>query len=111
MLTNFTSNVNVYVQYSIIKLTSFQAGIDTITTYSSLVLAIWLFQKYMINRDWHITQYLSAFTASVLGLVWILTYYNVGGLMNPWFTIFIDLDTVCFFEPLYFRSINTRCLL
>lgn len=93
-LTNFTSNVNVYVQYSIIKLTSFQAGIDTITTYSSLVLAIWLFQKYMINRNWRITQYCSVFLASGLGLVWITTYYNVGGLMNPWFTIFIDLDTV-----------------
>jgi len=26
--------------------------------------------------------------------VWITTYYNVAGLMNPWFTIFIDLDTV-----------------
>lgn len=93
-LTNFTNNANISLQYYVIKLTNFQAGIDTITTYGALVTAIWLFQRYLINRDWRITQYASTFIAAMLGLVWIAPYYNEGGTMNPWFTIFIDLDTV-----------------
>jgi hypothetical protein len=27
-----------------------------------------------------------------LGLLWLLVYYDIGGLRDPWFTIFIDLD-------------------
>jgi len=93
-LTNFTSNANIQLQYYVIKLTNFQAGIDTVTTYAGLAYAIWLFQTYMINRDWHITQYTSVLLAALLGLVWIAPYYNLGGTQNGWFTIFIDLDTV-----------------
>ncbi len=82
------------MQYYVIKLTSFEAGIDTITTYSALVLAIWIFQTYLINRNWRLSQYGSTMIAALLGLVWIAVYYNAGGTMDPWFTIFIDLDTV-----------------
>lgn len=92
--TNFTSNASIQLQYYVIKLTNFQAGVDTVTTYSALVLAIYLFQKYMINRNWHYTQYASVIIASSMGLVWIAPYYNAGGTQDPWFTIFIDLDTV-----------------
>jgi hypothetical protein len=92
--TNFTNNANIYLQYYVIKLTSFEAGIDTITTYSALVLAIWIFQRYLINRNWRMSQYGSTMIASGLGLVWIAAYFNEGGTMDPWFTIFIDLDTV-----------------
>lgn len=93
-LTNFTNNVNISLQYYVIKLTNFQAGIDTITTYAALVFGIWLFQKYLINKNWRWTQYGSTCTAAILGLIWIAPYHNEGGTMNPWFTIFIDLDTV-----------------
>eukprot|EP00981_Chlorochromonas_danica_P000234 scaffold55_cov225-Ochromonas_danica.AAC.6 len=65
-LTNFTNNATITLQYYVIQLTNFQSGLDTITTYTGLVIAIWIFQKYLINR----------------------------GLRDPWFTIFIDLDTV-----------------
>jgi hypothetical protein len=92
--TNFTNNANIVLQYYVIKLTNFQAGIDTITTYSSLVFAIWLFQHYLINKDWRITQIASVLIAAFLGLIWIAPYYNAGGTQDPWFTIFIDLDTV-----------------
>jgi hypothetical protein len=92
--TNFYNNVNITLQYYVIKLTNFQAGVDTITTYAALVFAIWLFQKYLINRNWRYTQYGSTFFAALLGLIWIFPYYNSGGTMDPWFTIFIDLDTV-----------------
>lgn len=91
-LTNFVFNVNIYLQYYVIKLTNFEAGIDTITTYLALVAAIWTFQTYLINRNWRHTQYGSTIAAALLGLLWILPYYDVGGTMSPWFTIFIDLD-------------------
>jgi hypothetical protein len=93
-LTQFTNNANIELQYYVIKLTNFQAGIDTVTTYGALVLAIWLFQKYLINRNWRYTQYSANIVSSLFGLLWIPAYYNVGGLMNGWYTIFIDLDTV-----------------
>ena len=54
--------------------------------------AIWTFQTYLINRNWRHTQYGSTIAAALLGLLWILPYYDVGGTMSPWFTIFIDLD-------------------
>ena len=44
-LTNFSANVNVYLQYYLIELTNFEAGIDTITSYGALVIAIYIFQK------------------------------------------------------------------
>ena len=94
VFTNFVSNASVYMQYYIIQLTNFEAGIDTVTSYAALSLAIWIFMKYLINKNWRYTQYGSTIISSVLGLLWILVFYNVGGLMNPWFTIFIDLDTV-----------------
>ncbi|RYG65445.1 hypothetical protein EON64_11890 [archaeon] len=93
-LTNFTNNANITLQYYVIQLTNFQAGIDTVTSYGALVVAIYIFQRYLIHRNWRYTQYASTTMAASLGLVWILAYYDVGGLMDPWFTIFIDLDTV-----------------
>eukprot|EP00981_Chlorochromonas_danica_P001508 scaffold326_cov169-Ochromonas_danica.AAC.9 len=92
-LTNFVNNASITVQYYIIKLTNFQSGIDTITTYAALVLAVWIFQKYLINRNWRYTQFASTFIAAIMGLVWLVPFHNTGGLMDPWFTIFIDLDT------------------
>eukprot|EP00981_Chlorochromonas_danica_P010949 scaffold3553_cov180-Ochromonas_danica.AAC.16 len=91
-LTNITNNAAITLQYYIIKLTNFQAGIDTITTYAALVLAIWIFQRFLINRNWRHTQLLSTIATRLLGLLWLLSFYNTGGLMDPWFTIFIDLD-------------------
>mmetsp|Transcript_10607 Transcript_10607/g.10252 ORF Transcript_10607/g.10252 Transcript_10607/m.10252 type:complete len:546 (+) Transcript_10607:171-1808(+) len=92
VLTNFPSIVSIYMQYYIIGLTNFQAGIDTITSYASLVLAVWIFQKYLINRNWRITQYGSTIFSSILGLLWLFPYWNIDGTRNAWFTIFIDLD-------------------
>jgi hypothetical protein len=89
--TNFVSNVNLFLQYNVIQLTNFQAGIDTISTYVSLVTAIYLFQVYLINRNWRTTQYASTLFSCSLGSLWILAYYDVGGLRDPWFTIFVDL--------------------
>lgn len=93
-LTNFTNNATITLQYYVIQLTNFQSGLDTITTYTGLVIAIWIFQKYLINRNWRVTQLSSTCFAAILHLVWIAPFYNAGGLRDPWFTIFIDLDTV-----------------
>lgn len=106
--TNFTNNANIQLQYYVIELTNFQSGIDTITTYASLVMAIWLFQKYMINYNWRVTQLVSCVIASGLGLVWIAPYYNEGGTRDPWFTIFIDLDTVRIASCVFFVLTLTR---
>jgi hypothetical protein len=40
------------------------------------------------------TQYASIIFTALLGLMWPLAFHNVAGLMNPWFTIFVDLDQV-----------------
>jgi hypothetical protein len=95
-LTNFTSNANIYLQYYVIKLTNFEAGIDIVTTYLAIVAAIWVFQRYLINKNWRWTQYGSTFISALLGLVWIAAYFDAGGTQDPWFTIFIDLDQVPF---------------
>jgi hypothetical protein len=94
LFTGVTSAANIILQYYVINLTNFQAGIDTITTYLGLVVAIYLFQTYLLNRNWRISEYGSIFISSLLGLAWIPAYYNEGGTRNAWFTIFIDLDTV-----------------
>jgi hypothetical protein len=93
-LTNFVNNANIYVQYYIIELTNFQAGIDSVTTYAALSFAIWVYKVYFININWRYTSCGSVLISSAVGLVWILVYYDIFGLMNPWFTIFIDMDTV-----------------
>jgi len=81
-----------FIQYYIIKLTSFQSGVDAITSGTAGVLGLLIFTTYWINENWRYTAYLSSFVASVLGLLWLLVFYNLGGLLDPWFTIFIDLD-------------------
>lgn len=106
-LTNFTNNAAITLQYYVIKLTNFQAGIDTITTYGGLVIGIWIFQTYFINSNWRYTQYASSMLSIIVGIVWIAPFYDAGGTMNPWFTIFIDLDTVSSPAPSYFTVVLT----
>jgi hypothetical protein len=91
-LSNFVPIVNIYMQYYVIQLTNFQAGMDTITSYSFLTLAVWVFKTYLINYNWRYSHYMSSIFSSILGLLWLLVYHNVGGMRTPWFTIFIDLD-------------------
>lgn len=83
----------IYIyQYYVIGLTNFQSGIDTITSYLALVAGVMVFKKFLIKKSWRFTSYLSVIVTSVLGLMWLLAYYDVGGLRNGWFTIFIDMD-------------------
>jgi len=91
---SFQNNAAIYLQYFVLKMTNFQAGIDTITTYLALVGGVYLFQKYLINKNWRTTKYLSVLFASLLALLWPLSFHDSGGLRNPWFTIFVDMDTV-----------------
>jgi len=81
-----------YTQYNIIGLTNFQSGIMTVLTNFATMGGIIVFQKYFINWNWRYTQYLSLSTSALLGLLWLLVYYDVGGTMNPWFTIFLQLN-------------------
>ena len=59
----------MYLQYYVIKLSMFQAGIDTMTSYLALVAAIWLFQNYLLGVNWRVTQWGSAFVSILFGMV------------------------------------------
>lgn len=92
-LTSFPSIASVYMQYYVIGLTNFQAGIDTITSYASLVLAVWIFQKYLINRNWRITQYSSTIFSSVLGncfdVIMLLIFVSNKLFLNLFMHVFV----------------------
>jgi hypothetical protein len=47
-----------------------------------------------MNTNWRYLNYASRIFASMLGLLWILVFYDIAGLRQPYFTIFIDLDQV-----------------
>ena len=98
-----------FSQYYVIGLTNFQSGIDTITSYLALVAGVMVFKTYLINKSWRFTSYLSVIVTSVLGLMWLLAYYNTGGLRNGWFTIFVDMDKSP--SPMAYRKFCIRWLL
>lgn len=91
-LTNIYSLANFYMQYYIIKLNNFQAGIDTIATYVFLTAAVWVFRTYLTSFNWRFSHYISSIFSSIVGLLWLLPFYNYANLRDPYFTIFIDLD-------------------
>lgn len=93
MFSNMAPITTTYVQYILIQLTNLQSGITAIVVYCAVYVGIYIFQKYFLNRNWRTTLYLSVLLAATFNLMWILVYYNVGGLLNPWFTIFITLNT------------------
>lgn len=90
--TSFSSRAAIYMQYYIIELSNLQTGIDTICKNVALVLGIWIFQKFLIKKSWRITSYGSTILISLFSLLWIPAFYNVSGLRNGWYTIFIDID-------------------
>ena len=89
---NFVSKANYYMQYYVIELTNFQVGLDGITTYAVLSLAIWLFRKHLLNKSWRRTSYFSNIFAATLGLLWLPAYWNSPGARDPYYTIFVDID-------------------
>jgi hypothetical protein len=70
-LAGIGSQANVYMQYYVIQLTQFQSGIDNFTTSLALVFAVWLFKKYLIDKNWRYTQWMSASVSIAFGLLWI----------------------------------------
>jgi hypothetical protein len=43
----------------VIQIPNLLAGIDTMSTYLMLVFAIWVFKRFLIQRDWRFTTYAS----------------------------------------------------
>jgi hypothetical protein len=84
--------VQTYTQFSLIGLTNFQSGIMTMLTNLATMSGIICFQKFFINWNWRYTQYISLGFSANLGLLWLLVYYDVGGVMTPWFTVFLQLN-------------------
>jgi hypothetical protein len=83
------ATVATYISYDLIHLSNLQAGIASILSGGALVTGIIIFQRYFINRNWRMTQYLSSTLSTLISLVWIPVYYNSAGTMNAWFTIFL----------------------
>ena len=50
-------SANIYLQYDLLKLTNLQSGIDAITQFAVLVFAIWIFQRFLLNRYMHVHIY------------------------------------------------------
>lgn len=67
---------------------------DNITTALVLTWAVWLFQKYLLNKNWRHTQYVASGAMALLGLMWLIPIFDLGGLRNAWFTIFINTNQV-----------------
>jgi hypothetical protein len=93
-LTGMGNKANIYAQYYIIEMTNFEAGVNVMACATAVSLALWIFKNYLINYNWRYLQILSVVASSSLGLLWILVYYNIDGLQNPWFSVFIDLKLV-----------------
>eukprot|EP00605_Chrysophyceae_sp_TOSAG23-4_P000109 GSChrysophyteH1.ASY1.ANO1.119.1 assembled CDS len=81
-----------YAQYDLIGLTNFQSGIMSILTNLATMGGILMFQNFFINWNWRYTQYISLTLSANLGLLWLLVYSDVGGTMDAWFTIFLQLN-------------------
>lgn len=91
-LGHLKNNAATFIQFYIIKLSNFQSGINSICNSLALVLGIWVFKTYLIQRSWRFTSYFSSILTALLGLLWVLVFYDIGGARNAWVTIFIDLD-------------------
>ena len=89
VVSSLINTVASFVSYRIVKLSNFQSGISSILSGGALVGGIWIFQRYFIRRNWRYTQYLSTMLSATLGLVWLPVFYDLGGIMNPWFIIFL----------------------
>jgi hypothetical protein len=76
----------------VIGLTNFQSGLDTMTSYIATVLGVLVFQKYLINKSWRYTSYLSSLVTTLLGSLWMFAFYDVGGLRSGWYTVFVEMD-------------------
>eukprot|EP00854_Cymbomonas_tetramitiformis_P019532 gene19532-23358_t len=80
------------MQFQIIQLDQFQSGVDTLSTYFVLLVAIHIFKTFCLNVNWRYTEILSKMLYAFLGLLWLLPIYDLWGTRNAWFTIFIDLN-------------------
>jgi hypothetical protein len=74
-------------RYYVIKISNLLAGVDSITQYLVLSLAIWIFKTYLIDRNWRTVSYVSVVSTSLLNFLWVLPFYNVAGLRNGMFTV------------------------
>jgi hypothetical protein len=82
----------IILQFRIIKLTQLQNGFDQMSKYAVLVAAIYIFKNHMLQYNWRWMQLGSNVLFSTFGLLWLAVIYDVAGLQNGWFSIFIDVD-------------------
>jgi len=101
--SSMSSSASTLLQYEVLQLSNLQSGVDAITTNITTLWGIILFRKYLLNYNWRITQYASSILLAVFGLFFLFAYNNIAGLLNPWYTICINLGQ-------YFASGITQVL-
>ena len=80
------------LQYYVIRIPSLLSGMNNFLKSAVLAFSIWIFKRFLINKNWRAVNYLSCFLCASLNQLWILVFWNVAQLRNGWFTIFIDVD-------------------
>jgi len=81
----------IYVQYTVVHLTNLQSGIQVVMVSLAVAMGIKLFQVRFLNRNWRTTLYVSLGLGQAFGLMWILVYWDVAGLLDPWWTVIINI--------------------
>jgi hypothetical protein len=56
---------------------------------------MWCVQMHV---TWRSVNYLSCLVSALLNALWMLLFWNIGGLRSPWFAIFIDLGQLFAFS-------------
>lgn len=74
--------------FNVIKLTNLQLGISNIIAFLATGGGIYLFRKYLMDKNWRITQYCSFLSQAFFSLLMLLPYNNIDDFANPWFIIF-----------------------
>ena len=87
VLAGSSNKVQGIIKGKILKLSMLQNGISSASNFLALSVGMFIFKKYLLNRNWRITAVSATFVQAALNLLWlvpILTSWR-----NSWFSIFI----------------------
>ena len=92
LFSQIMSIVQWYVQYELISMSNFESGISSVLSAFAAAIAVYLFQTYFRHANWRLTQYANVIFCATMSLGWILVYHNTLGLMNVWFSVFLQIN-------------------
>ena len=79
--------------FNVIKLTNLELGVSNLISFGAMLIGIYLFRKYLLDKNWRMTQYFSFLSQATFSLLMLLPYNNIGSFANPWFVIFCGVLT------------------